>query len=53
MIGLVILSCPVKNSTSYYLIELLELMQIESGLDYLVLEADFQTIAHITTLCWL
>ena len=51
MIGLVILSYPVKNSTSYYLIESLELMQIESGLDYTVLEVDFQTIARITTPC--
>ena len=50
MIRLVISSYSVKNSISYHLIESLELIQIKSGLDYLVLEADFQTITYITTL---
>ena len=41
MIGLVITLFPISVATSFYLQESLELLQLESGLDSTILEAEY------------
>ena len=53
MIGLVITLLPILVATSFYLKESLELLQLESGLNSTILEADFDKLSFLTTPCWI
>ena len=48
MIGLVITLFPISVATSFYLRESLKLLQLELGLDSLILEAEFNKISLLT-----
>jgi len=51
MISLVMSLLPSSVVTSFYLRESLELLQLESGIDSPILEADFDKLSFLTTPC--
>ena len=53
IIGLAITLLLISVATSFYLKELLELLQLESGLDSPILVLDLDKVSFLTTPCWI